>query len=160
MKDGLSAPERGVEDVEQFLANYDIAVRTVPTDTSTALSAAETLGTEVAAIVKSLLFIQDATPILALVSGIRTVNVHRLAALVGAESVRLARPREVRSLTGYAVGGVPPVAHRQPMRVVMDRHLMEFPLVYAAAGSTVAIFEIRPHDLSRISGAEVGDIAD
>lgn len=150
----------GVKDVERFLRDHDIVVRTMPADTSTALSAADTLRTDVAAIVKSLVFMHDAAPVLALVSGTRTVNAQRLASVVGAVCVRLARPREVQSLTGYAVGGVPPVAHRQVMRVVMDRHLMEFPLVYAAAGSSTAIFQVRPADLSRIARAEVADFAE
>ncbi len=160
MKEDPARTDLGVEDVERYLRDYDITVRTMPADTSTAASAAETLGTEVAAIVKSLLFMHDSTPVLALVSGNRTVNAQRLATVVGAESVRLARPREVQSLTGYAIGGVPPVAHRHAIRVVMDRHLTEYPLVYAAAGSSTAIFEVRPGDLSRIAHAAVSDFAE
>jgi Cys-tRNA(Pro) deacylase len=132
----------------------------MPADTSTAAAAAETLHTDVASIVKSLLFMYGSTPVLALVSGIRTVDTERLARVVGAESVRLARPREVLAETGYAVGGVPPVAHRRPLRVLMDRHLMALPVVYAAAGSNLAIFEIQPSELSRLAQAEIADFAE
>jgi Cys-tRNA(Pro) deacylase len=150
----------GVETVARFLRDHGITVQLMPADTSTAASAAETLGTGVAAIVKSLLFMHESSPFLALVSGTRTVNRERLASVLGVQSVRLARPQEVLSETGYAVGGVPPVAHRRPMRVVMDRHLTHLPMVYAAAGSSVAIFEIQPGELSRLANAEVADFAD
>ena len=160
MGDDHSASDLGVEDVERFLRNYNIPIRTMPADTSTAESAAETLQTEVASIVKSLVFMDGSTPVLALVSGTRSVNPSRLAAVLGAESVRLARRPEVRSHTGFTVGGVPPVAHRHRMRVIMDRHLTEFPVVYAAAGSSSAIFEIGPEELSRIADAEVADFAE
>lgn len=153
-------PELGVDDVAGVLATHGISVQVLSSDTSTAVLAADALQTDVAAIVKSLVFMHDGTPVLALVSGTRTVNLALLAERLGAESVRLARPREVRELTGYAVGGVPPIAHRQPLRVVMDRHLVELPHVYAAAGSRVAVFEIQPDELIRISRAEVGDFAE
>ena len=160
MTEDQALTDLGVEDVAEFLRDHNLTVRTMPADTSTAVSAAEALGTDVAAIVKSLLFMCDSTPVLALVSGTRTVSAQKLASVVGAESVRLARPREVRALTGYTIGGVPPVAHRHPIRVVMDHHLTEFPLVYAAAGSSSAIFEVGPDDLSRIAHAEVSDFAE
>jgi Cys-tRNA(Pro) deacylase len=150
----------GVETVARFLRDHGVVVQTMPADTSTAAAAAETLHTEVAAIVKSLVFMHETTPILALVSGVRTVNTERLAAVLGVSSIRLARPREVLSETGYAVGGVPPVAHRRRLRVVMDQHLTVFPVVYAAAGSNVAVFEIRPDELCRIAQAEIADFAE
>jgi Cys-tRNA(Pro) deacylase len=150
----------GVETVARFLRGHGITVRSMSSDTSTAASAAATLGTEVAAIVKSLLFMHESSPFLVLVSGTRTVNRQRLASVLGVQAVRLARPQEVLSETGYPVGGVPPVAHRFPMRVVMDRHLTAFPTVYAAAGSSVAIFEIEPGELSRLANAEIADFAD
>jgi Cys-tRNA(Pro) deacylase len=158
--DDIGVPVLGVEDVARLLDTYNIAVRTMTADTSTAESAAQALHTDVASIVKSLLFMHGSAPVLALVSGTRSVIPARLAAVVGADSVRLARPQEVRSQTGYTVGGVPPVAHRHSLRVVMDRHLTEVPLLYAAAGSSSAIFEIRPEELSRIANAEVHDFAE
>lgn len=160
MPEDQDVKELGVETVARFLRGHGLAVQTMPADTSTAASAAKTLKTEVAAIVKSLVFMSESTPIIALVSGIRTVNTERLASLLGVESIRLARPREVRSETGFEVGGVPPVAHRRPLRVVMDRHLITLPVVYAAAGSNLAIFEIRPSELSRLANAEIADFAE
>lgn len=150
----------GVAAVEQFLRPHGLAVQVMPDDTSTAASAAAALQTDVAAIVKSLVFMHGSTPIVALVSGIRTVNKNRLAVALGVESVRLAKPGEVLSETGYAVGGVPPVAHRRPLTVVMDRHLTELPVVYAAAGSNLAIFEIGPDELSRLAQAKIADFAE
>jgi Cys-tRNA(Pro) deacylase len=156
--DGL--PDLGVEDVVGYLSKYHIPVHTLMADTSTAEAAAQALHTDVGSIVKSLLFMHGSTPVLALVSGSRSVVLTRRAAVVGADSVRLARPREVQSETGYTVGGVPPVAHRHSLRVVMDRNLTEFPHVYAAAGSSSAIFAVRPEELRRIADADVHDIAE
>lgn len=132
----------------------------MPADTSTAAAAAVTLETEIGAIAKSLLFMVDSTPVLALVAGDRTVDTTRLMRLLGGGAIRLARRAEVRVETGYAVGGVPPVAHRRPLRVVMDRHLMRFPTVYAAAGSSVAIFAIEPVELARVAKAEIADFTE
>jgi prolyl-tRNA editing enzyme YbaK/EbsC (Cys-tRNA(Pro) deacylase) len=72
--------------------------------------------------------------------------------------VRLAKPAEVLRITGYRVGGVPPVGHRTPVRVLMDRTLLTFDRVYAAAGSPVDIFEIAPDRLQTLARAEVVDI--
>jgi prolyl-tRNA editing enzyme YbaK/EbsC (Cys-tRNA(Pro) deacylase) len=149
-----------VEDVAAYLREYGIRVQIMPADTATAAAAAATLQTDVASIVKSLLFMHQSTPILALVSGTRKVNKQHLATVMGVGPVRLAQPNEVAEVTGYNVGGVPPVAHRRPLRVAMDRHLMALPVVYAAAGSNVAIFEIEPAMLSRIAHAEIADFAE
>lgn len=147
-----------VESVRAFLARHDIEVVELPADTSTALLAAEALHTSVGSIVKSLLFMADDVPVLVLASGDRKVDTRRVAGVVGGRKVRLATPAQVLAWAGYAVGGVPPVAHRQELRVLMDRTLLNFPTVYAAAGAPNAIFPVTPDHLSSLAHAEIVDI--
>jgi Cys-tRNA(Pro) deacylase len=126
-------------------------------DTSTAALAAQALGTTVPAIVKSLLFLADSEPVLVLASGDRKVNARALSRELGVKKVRMATPEECVVLAGYAVGGVPPVAHRRPLRTLFDRHLLDHETVYAAAGAQNAIFAIAPTHLLNLTGAEITD---
>lgn len=153
----MSEEELGTEAVSRALEPFGLQIRSMPDDTSTAVAAASALQTEVGAIVKSLLFMADGGPILALVSGDQRVNTTQLGEAVGTGSVRLAKPGEVLSITGYRVGGVPPVGHRTPLPVFVDRTLKRYSRVYAAAGSSVDIFETSPDQLTEISGATVAD---
>lgn len=148
-----------MNDVRVWLHPHGIAVQELPADTSTAILAAAALGTTVDTIVKSLLFMVDGAPVLVLAAGDRKVNKRRLAEALGASAARLARPEEVTALAGYAVGGVPPVAHRQPLRTLVDRHLLAHPTVYAAAGAANAIFPVAPEQLLAMTGGESTDVA-
>jgi prolyl-tRNA editing enzyme YbaK/EbsC (Cys-tRNA(Pro) deacylase) len=149
-----------VTDVRAHLAPHGIAVQELPVDTSTAPLAAQALGTTVGTIVKSLLFLADGAPVLILAAGDRKVNTRRLARDLQAEMVRLAKPDEVIALSGYAVGGVPPIAHRTRLPTLVDRHLLDHATVYAAAGATNAIFPIAPQRLLELTGGRVTDAVD
>jgi prolyl-tRNA editing enzyme YbaK/EbsC (Cys-tRNA(Pro) deacylase) len=144
------------DDVRQALAPHGIAVQELTADTSTAVLAAEALGTSVGSIVKSLLFLAD-EPVLVLAAGDRSVDRARLAIDLGVDAVRLAKPAQVLEITGYAVGGVPPLAHRTPLHTLMDRALFGYDVVYAAAGSPRAIFAVAPHALWALLGATITD---
>ncbi len=146
-----------VDDVRRSLASAGIVVHELPGDASTAQSAAEALNTTVATIVKSLLFLHGEQPLLVLVAGDRKLNQRKLSAELGGGKVRLARPEQVLDITGYPVGGVPPVAHRTPLKVLMDRYLLEHPVVYAAAGAYNAIFPVEPPRLLALTDAELTD---
>ena len=146
------------DDVRRELMPHGIEIRRLDADTSTAQLAAGALGTTVGSIAKSLLFMADDRPVLVVTSGDRTVDTHRLQEVTGAERVRLARPAEVLSITGYRVGGVPPVAHATSVRVLMDRTLLSYPTVFAAAGAVDAIFPVSPDRLREITAAEVVDV--
>jgi prolyl-tRNA editing enzyme YbaK/EbsC (Cys-tRNA(Pro) deacylase) len=95
------------------------------------------------AIVKSLVFLAGDEPILALVSGANQADERRLAALSG-RTVRRADADAVRGATGYAIGGVPPVGHPRPLRVFIDRDLLAYDRLIAAAGTPHAVFPIPP----------------
>jgi len=131
----------------------------VPDSARTAAEAAAALGTTVAQIVKSLVFVADDRPLLVLTSGSERVSTEKVRALVGA---KVSRPDAdtVKRLTGYAIGGIPPLAHDTPARVLMDPHLLEFDVVWAAAGTPHAVFGIAPDELRRVADAELADVTE
>jgi prolyl-tRNA editing enzyme YbaK/EbsC (Cys-tRNA(Pro) deacylase) len=139
-------------------AGLEIEVRRYPEGARTAADAAAAIGCEVAQIVKSLVFVADEAPILALVSGANLADTDALARELGAGEVRRATGREAREATTFAIGGVPPFGHDAPLRVVVDRDLTKHEVVWAAAGLPDAVFPIAPDDLVRASGGRVADI--
>jgi Cys-tRNA(Pro) deacylase len=140
-------------------AGLEINVQRFPEGTRTAAEAAFAVGCEVAQIIKSLVFIADEAPVLALVSGANRVDLAKLADVVGSATARRADGDEVRAATGYAIGGVPPFGHARPITVVVDRDLLVHDRLWAAAGLPDAVFSISPDDLRRISAGTVADLA-
>jgi Cys-tRNA(Pro) deacylase len=140
-------------------AGLDISVERFPTGTRTAEDAARAVGCEVGQIVKSLIFLADGEPVVALISGADRLDTNRLGAALAAARVERADGDTVRAATGYAIGGVPPFGHAQSLPVVMDRALLEYGTVWAAAGRPDAVFAAAPDDLRQASGALVADIA-
>jgi prolyl-tRNA editing enzyme YbaK/EbsC (Cys-tRNA(Pro) deacylase) len=115
--------------------------------THTAADAAAALGVELGQIVKSLVFVAPddegaLEPILCLVSGANRVDLARLAAVAGEPDIRRATAREANELTGFVIGGIPPVGHPKPVRVIMDPDLGRYPVVWAAAGTGSAVFPV------------------
>lgn len=137
---------------------HPVEVRRFPEGTKTAPDAARAIGCEVAQIVKSLVFLADADPVLALTSGANRVDVRRLAALSGASRARRANPEEARAATGFAVGGTPPFGHPERVRTFMDRDLLSFEEIWAAAGTPDAVFRTTPDELRRTTDAEVVEL--
>ena len=99
-------------------------------------------------------------PLLCLVAGHNRVDLARLAAVTGAAEIRRASAREVHDLTGFAIGGVPPIGHVRSLRVVMDPDLGRYPVVWAAAGLSTAVFPVPPATLRILSNATVAPIAE
>jgi Cys-tRNA(Pro) deacylase len=139
----------------------DIQVQHFDVSTSTAPEAASAVGCELGAIVKSLCFIVDGRLVLVLTPGDRRVDAKALRRIFGASKrqTKIADPETVKRLTGFAVGGVPPVGHPQPLTTLIDQSLSRFETVYAAAGSRNSIFAIRYEVLVRISGGQVADVS-
>lgn len=130
--------------------------------TPTVEEAARVAGVPPEQILKTLLFFVRATdgaerPWLVLVGGPQRVERRRLARFfgVGRKRVRLARPAEVLAWTGYPVGAVPPLAHRQPLPALMDERLLTFPLVWAGGGAEDALLRIAPQTLREVLNAQV-----
>ncbi|MXY02576.1 MAG: YbaK/EbsC family protein [Acidimicrobiales bacterium] len=129
-----------------------------PEGTRTAEHAAAAVGCELGQIVKSLVFLCDGEPVLALTSGANRVNTKRLGTLLGGKISR-ADADGVREATGYAIGGTPPFGHAQPLRAVADPALLTYDTVWAAAGTPDTVFELTPGELVKASGAEVAEFA-
>ena len=128
-----------------------------PEGTRTAIDAARAVGCELGQIVKSLVFVAGGKPVVALVSGSNRLDEHKLAAVAG-KPVAKADAETARAATGYSIGGVPPFGHVTEVPVFMDRDLMRFPVVWAAAGRPDSVFEIEPGRLRELSNAEVVDL--
>ena len=120
----------------------DVEVRELSDSTRTAQEAADAVGVEVGQIVKSLVFVDDAGPLLCLCAGDRRVDTANLGA-----DVRQARGDEVRGATGFAIGGVPPVGHARPLRTVVDASLRRFETVWCAGGTPHAVFSVETEAL-------------
>lgn len=136
---------------------FDVAVRTFREGTRTAADAARAIGCEVGQIVKSLVFVAAGRPVVALMSGANRLDESRLAAVAGGP-VAKADAATARAATGYAIGGVPPFGHATPVPVFMDRDLLGYRVVWAAAGRPDAVFEISPERLQELSNATVADL--
>lgn len=149
-------PSKGVDRFEREARERGLSleIREFPQGTKTAEAAARAVGCEVGQIVKSLVFVADGEPFIALTSGANRADTHRLAQVLGVAGVRRADPDEARQATGFAIGGTPPFGYPRPVRVLMDRDLLAFEVIWAAAGTPQAVFPIGPDDLIRASGAE------
>jgi prolyl-tRNA editing enzyme YbaK/EbsC (Cys-tRNA(Pro) deacylase) len=149
-------PSRAVQRFEREAQERGLSleVHEFPQGTKTAEAAARAVGCEVGQIVKSLVFMADAQPFVALTSGANRADTDRLAEALGVEAVRRADPDEARQATGFAIGGTPPFGYPQPVRVLMDRDLLGYEVVWAAAGTPQAVFPIAPDQLVQASGAE------
>ncbi len=129
-----------------------------PEGTHTAEQAASAVGCALGQIVKSLVFLCNTDAVLALTSGSNRVDTTKLSAVLGGTITR-ADANGVREATGYAIGGTPPFGHVQPLRTVVDRALLHYDTVWAAAGSPDTVFELTPDELVHASGGKVADFA-
>ena len=132
-------------------------MRQFPEGTRTAQDAASAIGCAVGQIVKSLVFVAGGRPVVALVSGANRLDERRLGEAAG-EPVTKADAATARAATGYAIGGVPPFGHATEVPVYMDRDLLGYEVVWAAAGRPDSVFEIRPERLRELSNATVVDL--
>lgn len=127
--------------------------------TRSAAEAAQAIGCQVAQIAKSLVFRgrRSQDPVLIIASGANRVSEKKIAALVS-ELVEKADAEYVRQQTGFVIGGVPPISITKPIRTFIDKDLMQYGELYAAAGTPFAIFRTTPQDLVRMSQGEVADV--
>jgi len=135
----------------------EFEVRRFPEGTRTAEDAAAAIGCALGQIVKSLVFLAAGRPVVALVSGANRLDTARLGTLAG-EPVIKADAGITRAATGYSIGGVPPFGHEQPLAVYVDRDLLGYALVWAAAGRPDSVFAVTPGRLLEISGGAAADL--
>ncbi len=136
----------------------DPEIREFEESTHTAAGAAAAIGCGVEAIVKSLVFLADDAPLLILASGPNRVDTDVVGRHLGL-TIGKADARRVKQVTGYSIGGVPPLGFPEPIRTVVDETLLALPLLWAAAGSATAVFPVTPAELVRLSSAEVMPVA-
>jgi prolyl-tRNA editing enzyme YbaK/EbsC (Cys-tRNA(Pro) deacylase) len=125
----------------------------------TSAEAASAVGCRVDQIAKSLVFRgeQSQRPVLVIASGINRVDERKVAALI-AEPVGRADADFVRQRTGFAIGGVAPVAHAEPLTILIDEDLLRWPEIWAAAGHPNTVFRLTPDDLVRLTGGRVAEV--
>ena len=147
------------EKVQAAITEHGLDRRVIelPVHARTSQQAADALGVTVGQIVKSLVFTADGRPVLVAASGINRVDEKRLGELAGGK-IRRADPDTVKRATGYSIGGVPPIALASPLPVFVDRDLLGYDLVYAAAGLPECVFPLAPQELVRATGGTVVDI--
>ena len=126
--------------------------------THTAQEAADAIGCDVAQIAKSILFRSaSGKAVLVIASGVNKVDEKKIRQLLG-EKIERASPEFVKEMTGFEVGGVPPLAHAQACAVFLDEDLKQYPTLWAAGGTPNAVFEIGFEELVARSGAAVADV--
>ena len=127
--------------------------------TRTAADAAAAIGSTVSQIAKSLVFkaAESERPVLVITSGSQRVDEEKVSALLE-EPLERATAEFVRESTGFAIGGVPPIAHREQLIAFIDKTLLGFETIWAAAGTPNAVFRLTSKDLVRLSGGTVSDV--
>ena len=151
----LSSSAQKIQDQLQSLG-YDYTVIEHSESTRTAQEAADRAGCALGQIVKSLIFKgkDSGKPILVLTSGANRVDEKRISEYAG-EPISRADADFVRSVTGFAIGGVPPVGHIQIMETYIDEDFLQYPTIWAAAGTPNAIFELKTDDLQKMTNGNV-----
>jgi len=143
--------------VQQALKDigFELQVVELPDSTRTSIEAAQAVGCEVAQIAKSLIFKSaSGRAVLVIASGSNRVNEKRVAAELG-EKLGKADADFVRQQTGFAIGGIPPVGHLQPIETFVDEDLLQFDVIWAAAGTPHAVFQLTPADLVKMTQGKV-----
>lgn len=133
-------------------------IRHLDDSARTAKEAADALSIEVGQIASSLIFLADGEPVLVIASGGHRVDTDRLSAVLGGAKITKANADDVRNATGFAIGGVAPVGHPEPLRTVIDVALSNYGVVWAAGGHPHCVFPTNYDELLRITGGEAAEV--
>ena len=154
--------KEAVKRSQKALKDFDEAMNVLVLDKSarTASDAASSLKCEVGAIIKSLLFKADDIFILSLVSGDRRCSLNKMKKITNKKNLSMASPEEVKSKTGYTIGGVSPIGHISSIKILIDHSLDRFNNLYAAAGHPNCVFKINFENLKKITKGEVEEITE
>ena len=150
--------KRAKEALKKF--NSEIKVIELEQTARTANDAANSLNTEVGSIVKSLLFRNEENFFLCLVSGDKRCSLNKLKKIFNSKDLSMASPDEVKDQTGYTIGGVSPVGHKNKLEILVDESLNRFKNLYAAAGHPNCIFKINFDELLNLTNGKVKDIVE
>ena len=151
-----------VKRAEKSLKKFDpkISVITLDSSARTAKEAATSLGCEIGAIVKSLLFKTENTFTLFLVSGDKRASLNKIKKTLNIRDASMASADDVKKATGYTIGGVSPVGHLNKINVLIDNSLNRFKNLYAAAGHPNCVFKTNFEDLQKITEGSIKDITE
>jgi len=149
-----------VKRAERFLKDFDKSLEVIILENSarTAQDAAKALDCNVGAIVKSLLFRTGDDFILCLVAGDKRCSLNKLKKLKDKKDILMASPEEVKTQTGYTIGGVSPIGHLEDIEIIIDNSLERFNELFAAAGHPNCVFKINYNDIQKITNGKVEDI--
>ena len=148
--------KRAEKSIKEY--NNEMSVIVLDSSAKTAIEAASTLGCEVGAIVKSLLFKTENTFTLFLVSGDKKASLNKIKKTLNIKDASMASPDDVKSITGYTIGGVSPVGHLNKIEIFIDHSLARFENLYAAAGHPNCVFKTNFDDLQKITKGFIKDI--
>ena len=151
-----------VKRVEKLIKEFDQAQKVIILDTSarTALEAASSLGCEVGAIVKSLLFKTENSFTLCLVAGDRKASLNKIKKTLNVKDVSMAAADDVKKITGYTIGGVSPIGHLKKIDIFIDNSLERFISLFAAAGHPNCVFKIDFKNLQKITNGSIKEITE
>ena len=149
-----------VKRVQDFITQFDHKLKVLVLDTTarTAKDAAESLGCEVGAIVKSLVFRADDNFLICLVAGDKRCSLNKLKKVINKKDVCMANADEVKTNTGFSIGGVAPIAHLKKLNILIDQSLSRFSNVFGAAGHPNSVFKIEYNTLVQMTKGEVKEI--
>ena len=151
-----------VKRVETILKEFDALQKVIVLDNAarTAEQAATSLGCEVGAIVKSLLFKTENTFILCLIAGDKKASLNKIKKTLNVKEASMASVDAVKNITGYSIGGVSPIGHINKMEVFIDKSLNRFKVLFAAAGHPNCVFKINYEDIEKITNGKIEDITE
>jgi prolyl-tRNA editing enzyme YbaK/EbsC (Cys-tRNA(Pro) deacylase) len=158
----METAKLGVDELRHYMQAHSILCETLylSVPTPTVETAAHAVGTSVDQIIKSILFMVDGQPVLAIACGLAAINRRAIADLyaVGKKRVKLASPETVLEISGYEVGAMPPFGHRQLLATLIDRRVLNFTDAYAGGGAENALLHLNPQDILRVTRAKVLDL--
>ena len=151
-----------VKRVQKFIKEFSLKLEVIVLNTSarTAIDAANSLGCEVGAIVKSLLFKTENNFLICLIAGDRRCSLNKLKKVLKKKDVSMANADEVKKKTGFSIGGLSPVAHTSSLEILIDNSLNRFPFVFAAAGHPNCVFKITYNKLIKITKGSEKEISE
>ena len=149
-----------VKRAEKFIKDFDtnLSIVCLEQTAKTAQDAATALGCNVGAIVKSLLFNSGDKFVLCLVAGDKRCSLNKLKRILNEKNVSMAKPDDVKKITGYTIGGVSPVGHLNKVKIYVDNSLERFKTVFAAAGHPNCVFKIEYKQLIELTSGEIKDL--
>ena len=151
-----------VKRAEKSLKNFDQSLEVIVLDKSarTAQDAATALDCNVGAIVKSLLFKTNDSFLLCLVAGDKRASLNKIKKTINKKDVSMANPEDVKSQTGYTIGGVSPIGHLKQIEIIIDNTLERFNELFAAAGHPNCVFKINFTNIQKITNGKVENITE